>query len=191
MNASLTHTIQAFSRRGASLIAALVLLGSTRLLGDTSREYDVKAAFLYNFITFTDWPADDFTSPSSPYVIGIMGEDPFGPVIEQIVNGEQIKSRPLQVRRFKHLEDMQRVHILFLSSSESHHLPEVLRWLKGQPILTVSDIPGFAEAGGGIEFLSDTRIKLLINPSALREANLTVSSKLLRLAQLVPERRSP
>ena len=191
MNAPLQRTILSLSRRIASLTVAFMSLGFGNLFGETSREYDVKAAFLYNFITFTEWPADAFSSSDGPYVIGVMGDDPFGSVLDQIVTGEQIKSRPLVVRRFKRLEDMHRVHILFLSPSEAHHLPEVLRWLKGQRILTVSDIPGFAEAGGGIEFVSDTRIKLVINPTALREANLAVSSKLLRLAQLIPERNSP
>ncbi len=185
------HTLLIGSRRLTALIVALASLGWSTLFGDTSREYDVKAAFLYNFITFTEWPADSFGAADSPYVIGVMGEDPFGPGLDQIVNGERVKSRPLVVRRFKRLEDMHRVHILFLSASEAYHLPEILRWVKDQHVLTVSDIPGFAEAGGGIEFVSDTRIKLVVNPTALRDANLAVSSKLLRLAQLVPERKTP
>ena len=155
-----------------------------------SREYDVKAAFLYNFITFTDWPADAFSDASSPYVIGVLGDDPFGPVLDQIVTGEHIKSRPLVVRRFKNIADIHHCHILFICASEAYRLPEILRWLRDQPVLTVADMPGFAEAGGEIGFISGSRVRLIINPDALRSAHLSVSSKLLRLAQLVPDRRS-
>jgi hypothetical protein len=123
-------------------------------------------------------------------VIGVLGNDPFGPVLDQIVNGEKIKSRPLVVRRFRNIADIHHCHILFISASEEYRLPEILRWLRGQPVLTVADIPGFAEAGGDIGFLSGTRVKLVMNPVAIQSANLSVSSKLLRLAQLVPDRRS-
>jgi YfiR/HmsC-like len=172
------------------LILALALSCTSVASGQASREYDVKAAFLYNFITFTEWPADAFSEPGSPYVIGVLGDDPFGPVLDEMVNGEKINMRPLVVRRFKRIEDMHRCHILFICASEAYHLPEILRRLKGQPVLTVSDLSGFAETGGDIGFVSASRIKLFINPAALRSANLAVSSKLLRLAQLVPEGRS-
>ncbi|HEY4248508.1 MAG TPA: YfiR family protein [Lacunisphaera sp.] len=176
--------------KASGLVLLVAFFCAATLSGQSSREYDIKAAFLYNFITFTDWPADAFGSPDSPYVIGVLGNDPFGPVLDQIVNGEKIKSRPLVVRRFRNIADIHHCHILFISASEEYRLPEILRWLRGQPVLTVADIPGFAEAGGDIGFLSGTRVKLVMNPVAIQSANLSVSSKLLRLAQLVPGRRS-
>jgi hypothetical protein len=176
--------------KAMGLTLALVLLSFAPLSGQTSREYDVKAAFLYNFITFTDWPANAFSTPASPYVIGVLGDDPFGSVLDEMVHGEQIKGRPLVIRRFKHIEDLHRCHILFICASESPRLNEILRWLKGQPVLTVADLPDFAQEGGGIGFISDNRVKLVINPAALRAVDLAVSSKLLRLAQLVPEGKS-
>jgi hypothetical protein len=177
------------STKALGLILALAFSGAAIASGQASREYDVKAAFLYNFITFTEWPADAFSEPVSPYVIGVLGEDPFGSALDEIVNGEQIKARPLVVRRFKRIEDMHRCHILFICASEARHLPEILRRLNGQPVLTVADLPGFAEAGGNIGFISDGRVKLVINPAAIRSSNLAVSSKLLRLAQLIPDGR--
>lgn len=145
----------------------------------------MKAAFLYNFITFTDWPADAFASPESPYVIGVLGTDPFGKSLEEIIGSDRIKGRPLVVRRFQRVEDARRCHILFIASSEARRVADILPRLAGQPVLTVSDLPGFAEAGGAIGFTAQTRIGLIINPSVLHQANLVVSSKLLRLAQLV------
>jgi hypothetical protein len=191
MNAAPHQTTVARLRRCASLIIGLVSLGCTALSGQTTPEYEVKAGFLYNFITFTEWPAKAFSTKESPYVIGVLGEDPFGPALDHVLKGAHIKSRPLVIRRFTRLEDMHRVHILFLSGSETHRLPEILRSLQRQPVLTVSDIPGFAEAGGAIEFLSGTQIKLLINPTPLNNGKLAMSSKLLQLAQLVPNGSSP
>lgn len=173
--------------RKAVVVFLLGWLAVAPLPAQVSREYDVKAAFLYNFVTFTDWPADAFNSPDSPYVIGVLGTDPFGTALDEIVDGEQIKGRPLVVRRFARLEEAARCHILFISASETRRLKEILQRLKGQPVLTVGDLPGFAQAGGGIAFTATTQVGLVINQSALHQAHLAISSKLLRLAQLVPE----
>src|SRR5215216_37797 len=121
MNATPHPTIVARLRRRVSLTVGLVSLGCTALFGQTAPEYEVKAGFLYNFITFTEWPAKSFSTTKSPYVIGVLGDDPFGPALDRLLKGARIKSRPLVVRRFTRLEDMHRVHILFLSSSETHH----------------------------------------------------------------------
>ncbi len=190
MNATGTVTPLQKRWKAGALALVLVFFSAASVAGQTSREYDIKAAFLYNFITFTDWPADAFGDANSPYVIGVLGKDPFGAVLDQIVNGEKIKSRPLVVRRFKSIADIHHCHILFICASEEYRLPEILRWLRGQPVLTVADLPGFAEAGGEIGFIAGTRVTLLMNPAAIQSAHLVVSSKLLRLAQLVPHRKS-
>ena len=176
-------------RGGRKAVLAFLLgwLVATPLAAQVSREYDVKAAFLYNFVTFTDWPADAFSSPDSPYVIGVIGEDPFGIALDEIVNGEQVKGRPLFVRRLTRIEDAARCHILFISASEARRLKDILSRLKDRPVLTVGDMPGFAQAGGAIAFTATTQVGLIINPAALHQAHLAISSKLLRLAQLVPE----
>lgn len=173
-----------------ALLLWLLLLGlgvSTPLFAQVSREYDVKAAFLYNFITFTEWPAEAFSSPESPYVIGVVGDDPFGRALDEIVNGERIKGRPLVVRRVDQVGDARRCHVLFVSSSEARRMNDIIRRLQGLPVLTVADLPDFAESGGAINFTTGARIGLVINPAALRASRLTMSSKLLRLARLVHE----
>lgn len=150
-------------------------------------EYDVKAAFLYNFITFTDWPSSAFENPSSPIVIGVLGKDPFGPTLDAMMNGERVKDRPLIVWRVTRPEDLRRCHILFVSGSESKQAGEIIRQLRTEPVLTISDIPGFAEAGGAVGFTTADSVKIAINPAAVQTAHLSISAKLLRLARLVEQ----
>jgi hypothetical protein len=171
----------------APWLLLLGLLLPASLPAQVSREYDVKAAFLYNFITFTDWPAEAFSSPDSPYVIGVVGDDPFGRALDEIVNGERIKGRPLVVRRISQVSEARRCHVLFVSSSEARRMVDIIHRLQAEPVLTVSDLPGFATSGGAINFTTGDRVGLIINPAALRSAKLAVSSKLLRLARLIPE----
>ena len=178
-------------RRLAGCLLWLGLCAPGLSPAQVSREYDIKAAFLYNFITFTDWPEEAFNSPESPYVIGVVGDDPFGRVLDDIANGERIKGRPLVVRRVTQVGDARRSHVLFISSSEERRVSDILRRLRGHPVLTVGDVPGFAAAGGGVNFTMGERVGLVINPAALRAAKLNMSSKLLSLAKLVPEDPSP
>lgn len=174
---------------GLAILAGF--MAASRVSAQASREYDVKAAFLYNFITFTEWPDSAFNSPDSPYVAGVVGDDPFGSALDDIVSGERIKGRPLVVRRFRRFDNLESCHILFISASESRRLPELLRRLRNRPVLTVSDLPGFTAAGGGIGFTATTKIGLNVNPTAIRNAQLVVSSKLLRLAQLTNTEAAP
>ncbi len=150
-----------------------------------SREYDVKAAFLYNFATFIEWPKEAFARADSPFVIGVMGTDPFGSSLEETIAGERIKGRPIVIKRFSEPEDARGCHIVFISASEKRRVKELLRILQRLPLVTVADMPGFVEAGGVIGFVTDSRVSIRINPSTLRATKLTISSKLLRLAQVI------
>ncbi len=178
--------------KGLAVAAACLLLTVPRLPAASPsdqklQEYDVKAAFLYNFASFVEWPTAAFARPDSPFVIGVLGNDPFGTILDELVKGEQVGSHPLILHRFNRVEDMNRCHILFISASEARRTKEILRKLKGQSVLTVADIPGFAEGGGMIGFTADTRVSIVMNQAALQAAKLTVSAKLLRLAHLVTE----
>jgi hypothetical protein len=152
---------------------------------NASREYDLKAAFLYNFATFGEWPPSAFVHPNSPFIIGVLGADPFGRALEEIVAGERIKGRPIIIQRFDRLFGSESCHILFISASEKSRLAEVLAYYRERPVLTVSDIPGFVDAGGRVGFTTSTRIGLQVNQAALRAGNLAISPKLLRLADIV------
>lgn len=169
----------------AWLALALSALLTVPAAGRTrSREYDVKAAFLYNFAIFIEWPKTAFAQPDSPLVIGILGTDPFGASLEETVRGERVRGRPIVIKRFSEAADAQGCHMVFISASEQRRVKELLRQLSRPSLVTVGDMPGFVEAGGLIGFVTEDRVSIRINPSALRETKVLVSSKLLRLAQI-------
>jgi YfiR/HmsC-like len=171
-----------------ALLKALTALSSALLLVQSPRaaEYQVKAVFLFNFVQFVDWPAPAARDSQLPVIIGILGNDPFGPFLDETVRGERLGSRPIQLRRFRQIADIEECNVLFISQSESERLPEILSVLKTRPVLTVSDGDAFAEQGGMIQFVTDkSRIRLRINLDAAQAANVTISSKLLRVAEIV------
>lgn len=122
----------------------------------------------------------------SPIVIGILGEDPFGRVLDDVVRGETVRSRQLVVERFRRVEEIKTCHILFISRSEIEKYEQIFATLNGRPILTVGDTEGFATRGGMIRLLTEqNRIRLRVNVRAARAAGLTISSRLLRAAEIV------
>ncbi|HYT71643.1 MAG TPA: YfiR family protein [Gemmatimonadales bacterium] len=174
---------------GAWIVAsALVLCAGPGLSAQTARasEYQVKAVFLFNFAQFVDWPAEAFPGSDTPVVIGVLGDDPFGGVLDQTVRDERLRGRPFQVRRYQSVDEIKICHILFIGRSDADRPAGILAGLKHRPILTVSDADGFAERGGTIRFVTDrSRIRLQINLEAAEAAHLTISSKLLRLAEVI------
>ena len=156
----------------------------------TTREYQLKAAFLFNFTQFVDWPASSIPSTNSPIVIGILGIDPFGKTLDQIVQNESVGGRKLVVERYSSLSQIQNCHILYISPSESEQMEAILGKLKGSGILTVGDTDNFARRGGVIGFYIDkNKIRLRVNLESAREEKLSLSSKLLRLAEIVREQK--
>jgi hypothetical protein len=155
----------------------------------TSSEYQLKAEFLYNFVQFTEWPTNAFSSTNSPVVISVLGDDPFGRLLEETVQDETTNGRRASVQRYRRMEDIKECHVLFISRSETSKLDEILARLEGRNILTVSEAEAFTESGGMIGFVVEkNKIRFKINAEAARRVNLTLSSKLLRLA--VPTTRN-
>jgi hypothetical protein len=159
-----------------------------------SSEYLIKAGFIFNFAKFVEWPAAAFAQQESPIVIAVLGAEPFGNIIDRIVEDKKIGTRGFVVKRLKwskelkDLKDLKDVKILFVSSSEKAHIDEIVQIVKGLPILTVGETPGFAERGGMIRFtLEDNRVRFEINVEAAREADLNISSRLLTLAKIIPQ----
>jgi len=149
-------------------------------------EYEVKAVFLFNFAQFVDWPAEAFPASDTPLVICVLGNDPFGGALDRTVRDERLGGRPFQVRRYQSVDEIKTCHILFISRSEGDRPRAILAGLKNRPVLTVSDADGFAERGGMIRFVTDrNRIRLQLNTNATEAAHLTISSKLLRVAEIV------
>jgi hypothetical protein len=172
-------------RRLAAAAVALALLGPAwgRAAAPEYGEYDVKAAFLYNFAKFVEWPADAFIGEREPITLCILGDDPFGESLEAMVRGETVGGRQILIDRTRRRGELRSCHILFVSRSESQRLPQVLAELRGASVLTVGDTPGFLEAGVLINFtLQDHKVRFGINPRAAERSRLKISSKLLRLA---------
>lgn len=173
------------ARRGLCVTLAICLAGAAAAV-PPSREYDLKAAFLYNFVTFVEWPKDALPE-GKPLVIGILGQDPFGATLDEIVAGEKVRQSPLEVRRCRSVEEARQCHIVFISASEAARLPAIMQELRTRPVLTVADMAHFLDAGGIIAFTTDGRVQLHISPAAARRAGLSISSKLLRVAKVVEE----
>lgn len=150
-----------------------------------SPEYQVKAVFLFNFTQFVDWPPAAFGDAQDPLVIGILGDDPFGPYLDAAVKGEVVKGHTLTVKRFGSQDEIKSCHILFISLTKDDKIQHILATLNGKSILTVGESADFAKRGGMVRFTTeDKKIRIHINLEAARRAELSISSKLLRLAQV-------
>ncbi|HEY4247317.1 MAG TPA: YfiR family protein [Lacunisphaera sp.] len=170
-------------------LAALTIssLFATRGWGQVeSNEYQLKAVFLFNFAQFVGWPEKAFADADSPIVIGVLGPDPFGPLLDETVRDERIGGRPLIIQRYRRVEEIGLCHILFISASESPHLEKILSALNGRSILTVSDADRAARRGVMVRFITEKkRVRLRINLDAAKLVGLTISSKLLRPTEIV------
>ncbi|MGH9733855.1 MAG: YfiR family protein [Candidatus Acidiferrales bacterium] len=154
-------------------------------------EYQVKAAFLFNFGKFVEWPESSFGEKNSPFSICVLGEDPFGGTLDHTLEGKQVLNRPVRLVRTTDPTVARQCQIVFVSASEKPHLSTVLRALSGSNALLVGELPGFAAAGGAIELtIEDSHVRFAINPEAIQRAGLQVSSQLLALAKIVREERN-
>jgi len=167
------------------------------------REYQIKAAFLYNFIKFVDWPKEKVAESNEPVVLGIVGKDPFGNAFAP-VKDKQDKGRKVLIKRFKPIEELKKsgekdksllereidslrkCHLLFICSSEEKSINEIINLVKGHSVLTIGDMQGFLESGGIINFImEEKKVRFEINMTAAKHAKLQIRSQLLRLAKRV------
>ena len=193
------RTIRKFVMVATCVLCACVALPTRAQSSDPSdsSEYLIKAGFVYNFAKLTEWPAPAFSQPNSPIVIGIVGEaDPFRGTLDEVLRGKQANGRDFVVKHLRWKDDLKGCNILFVSASARPHLADILRTIRGLPILTMGDTPGFAEQGGIINFvLEDNRVRFDIDVQAAKQANLSISSRVLALAKIVPDgsdgRKSP
>jgi hypothetical protein len=171
---------------------ALLLLWETAGAGAQENpgipQYEIKAAYLYNFAKFIEWPASTFKDKESPFRIGILGEDPFREVLDRLLKGKRVNGRSFEVIRSERLEPLLTCHTLFVSDSEKGRMRQILTSLRELPILTVGDTSGFASAGGSVNFfIRDGTVRIEINTAAAARARLKISAKLLQIARLVEE----
>jgi hypothetical protein len=169
------------------LLLAAGMAGPVELRAQSAmqREYEIKAAYLYNFINYIEWPADASSPAGGTLTIGIVGESPFSGVFSSL-NGKQIKGRTLAVKQIASLKDADGCQIVFVFASEKPRVTEVLDQLKDSPTLTVGEVDGFAARGGIINFILErNKVRFEINPDAAKRLGLNISSELLKLAKLV------
>lgn len=182
----------AFLRTTAIAIAtSIVALFPQPALAQTQSEpkgeYALKAVFLYNFCRFIDWPKSAFASPNEPIIIGIVGDDPFGPLLKEAVHGETSRGRAIQIEHYNKADAIGHCHLLFVSRSEAGRTEKILGAVSGKSVVTVGESDVFLDRGGMIALTADkNHVRLHINPSLLRAASLDVSSKLLRVAEVKP-----
>jgi len=186
---TLTGHIEFVVRLRLRWIACMILLLS---VGDmpcyaqnkAASEYQLKAVFLYNFTQFVNWPSSAFDSYNDDFVIGIIGEDPFGEYLDEVVGGEKIGMHPIVVRRFKSIRDISKCHMLFIRSGDPDWMERVLSAVAERNVLTISDDPDFNRLGGMIRFFPENnKLRLEINLKSARAAQLGISSKLLSVSQ--------
>lgn len=170
----------------ASPILNLVLVlavGGVRADEFQPSEYQLKAAFLFNFAKFVEWPAGAFPEARSPIIIGVLGDNPFGSELERTIRDKTVNERPLQIKEFRSAAEARGCHVLFVGNSEKKRLPEVIEGLRGTSVLTVGEAENFIESGGMIGFVREgNKVRFQINDRAARGAGLKISSKLLNLA---------
>jgi hypothetical protein len=148
-------------------------------------EYEVKAAYLYNFGKFVRW-TDDASAGRQQFSICVLGKDPFGRSLDSILDGGSWQGKPVAPKRILTVDDAAACNVLFISSSEAERLGQILPTLEKRPILTVSDIPLFSRHGGMIEFvLTENRVRFEVNVGAAEKAGLNIDSQLLKIATRV------
>lgn len=190
-----SHGLRHRAQFCALAVAALLSVGGTtsaRAQDSPSVEYQVKAAFLFNFAKFVDWPPGSYQDEKTPITICVFGYDPFGSALDEIIRGKSINNRELVKRRIDKAGELKTCQIVFVSAREDKFLLEILSNLKGVSALVVGEGENFAERGGEIQFyLENNRVRFAINVDAVQRARLNVSSKLLALAKIVHDPEHP
>jgi hypothetical protein len=165
--------------------ACFCVLPAERAAGQAS-EYQVKTAYMYQFLNFVVWPASAFPANDSPFEICILGADPFGAELDNMVRGKQVRGRSVHVQRLASPPSARRCHILFIAVSERTRLAWILEAVSGLPLLTVSELRDFEQQGGMVRFVVEhDNVRLRINPDSSAAAGVEISSKLLGVSTVV------
>jgi hypothetical protein len=177
-------------RRVIAAAIAAALWFAASVSAQRPREYQVKAAYLYGFGRFVEWPAEAPIAADGAFVLCVLGDDPFGELLDQAAAGGAVKNQPVSVRRIARVEDAASCDTLFVSASEQPRLSRILAALDHRPVLTVGDSPEFAQRGGMIGFKMDGgRVRFTVNVVAARDVGLALQSELIRVAAGVLQER--
>jgi hypothetical protein len=145
-------------------------------------EYKIKAAFLYKFTRYITWPDGCFSNDKSPIIIGVLGKDPFGDELDDILKGHTSDNRRFVVRRFKNVGEIDHCHLLFISRAERHRQKDYLKQLAGRPIVTVGESDGFLSSGGIINLITEDKVRFEVNKKGANDVGITISARMLHLA---------
>ena len=149
-------------------------------------EADLKAAFLYNFTKFVEWPSNAFAAEDSPFVVGIIGDEEFAATLRKLLQDKKAHGHPFLVRRLTQNGEASACQILFVRESEMKRFNAIFESIKRLPILTVGESEEFLEFGGMFNLLfEDKQLRFEVNPGPAENAGLKVSSKVLRLAKKI------
>jgi hypothetical protein len=171
----------------AGMLAFALLLNfqQTNAQNKPALEYQIKAAFLYNFTRFVSWPSSAFNSPTTPFVIGIVGHDPFGSYLEDIIDQEKVDEHPIVIQRYRDVKDINNCQLIYISAGDDDKIKEVIAAVARQNVLTVSDADKFVNWGGVISFFKeDNKLRVQINIAAAKAAGVEISSKLLKISKI-------
>jgi hypothetical protein len=173
----------AFGIRVALLLGLIISFGFKGLAQEQPSEYQIKAAFLFNFAKFVEWPPQAFSDTNAPIVIGVMGKNVFGTDLEKTIRDKTVNNRHFKFIEIAPGGEATHCHILFISPSEKDNLSKIVDGLHNASVLTVSELDQFIKAGGMINFtIEDSKIRFQISDDAAKKAGLKISSKLLSLA---------
>lgn len=176
--------------RATAVCALLAGMVAARAFPEVT-DVQVKVAFLYNFAKYAKWPPD-VAPPGRVFAIAILGADPFGSALDDMLRGKLVGQSEVVVRRIARPEDVQDARILYISESEADRLPWILKRLEGMAVLTVGEMTRFAERGGVVQLTTEgNRVRIEINVGAAERARLTISSELLKLARIVDRNPGP
>jgi hypothetical protein len=172
----------------AAVLAGLLVSTLASAAETAPTEYEIKAAFIYNFAKYVEWPENTGTDSGEAFVIGVLGEDPFGALLDQLARSKTVGNKRIVIHRFDTIDDYTPCCILFVAASEQDRLPAILEKLADSPVLVIGDTPGFARRGVAVNFfIEESKVRFEINPAAAARAGLKISSKLLRLAKIIME----
>ncbi len=150
-----------------------------------SQEYKVKAAFIYNFARFIEWPAEAFSNCQAPFVIAVVGTDPFNGALEQAVAGKAVGNRPVEIRHFDSVDKIGPCQILLIPTTDDDTESAIVQKVKYNHVLTIGESDNFDANGGSLRFFTeDGKVRFEINTDATEQAQLKISSKLLKLARI-------
>jgi hypothetical protein len=168
------------------LVLTMGFFAGSLMAQTTAKEYRIKAAFLFNFAHYVEWPPDTFKDANSPLTYCTIGDDPFEGVLDQSLNAKSVGTHPLRVQHLKAPENLQGCQIVFIGANEKKRATAILESLKQAPVLVVGESSHFVQEGGAIGFLSEENtVRFEVNLDAAQRARLNISATLLSVAKTV------